>query len=81
MNTANWLSRNVSRLLPVASSKQKEVSARDTRANEANEAANVEAGVASKGKLPPRSISMRLGAALRQEGEALSPRLLRRALQ
>ena len=81
MNTASWLSRNVSRLLPVASSKQKEASARDFQANEAYEAANLEAGAASKGKLLPRSISVRLKAALRQEGEALSPRLLRRALQ
>jgi len=63
MNTANWLSRNVVRLLPGVSSAQKQIDA------------------APKDKPPPRSIAMRLQATLRQEGEALSPRLLRRALQ
>ena len=63
MSTANWLSRNVVRLLPGVSSAQKQIDA------------------APKDKPPPRSIAMRLQATLRQEGEALSPRLLRRALQ
>ena len=63
MNTANWLSRNVARLLPDASCAPKQADA------------------ASKNQLLPRPISMRLQATLRQEGEALSPRLLRRALQ
>ena len=63
MSTANWLSRNVVRLLPGVSSAQKQID------------------VAPRDKPPPRSIAMRLQATLRQEGEALSPRLLRRALQ
>ena len=63
MNTANWLSRNVSRLLPAASPKQANI--------------DTEPGAT----LAPRPIAVRLQATLRQEGEALSPRLLRRALQ
>ena len=63
MNTANWLSRNVARLLPAASPKPASLDAEP------------------QDNLAPRPIAMRLQATLRQEGEALSPRLLRRALQ
>ena len=35
MNSANWIGRNVSRLLPTASSRQKKADAQDTRAQAA----------------------------------------------
>ena len=77
MNGAAWIGRNVSRLLP-ASSLKKEADTQDKRAKSA-----IKTGVhpAPESKLLARSISMRLEATLRQEDEALSPRLLRRALQ
>ena len=78
MNTANWLSRNVSRLLPATSAKQKKAGGPDVGANEAS---RPPAGAVPKEQLLPRATPMRLDATLRQEGEALSPRLLRRALQ
>jgi malonyl-CoA decarboxylase len=78
MNSADWISRNVSRLLPAASSKKKEADAKDPRAQDASKSGAKEA---FKDGLAARSISTRLEATLRQEDEALSPRLLRRALQ
>ena len=78
MNSTNWIGRNVSRLLPTASSKQKQADAQDTRAQAA-----IKSGTKTTGKeaLAARSIQVRLEATLRQEGEALSPRLLRRCLE
>ena len=63
MTTANWLSRNVARLLPGVSPKPAVLDPEPQH------------------KLAPRPTAMRLQATLRQEGEALSPRLLRHALQ
>ncbi|MDB5869520.1 MAG: Malonyl-CoA decarboxylase [Polaromonas sp.] len=74
MSSVSWIGRNVSRLLPAVSSKQKEADAQDGHAKAA-----IKSG--AKDTLPARSTPMRLEAALRQEGEALSPRLLRRALE
>jgi malonyl-CoA decarboxylase len=78
MNGTNWIGRKVSRLLPAASSKKKEADAQDAPAQAASKSG---AQAAAKNALVVRSIPMRLEATLRQEGEALSPRLLRRALQ
>ena len=78
MNSSNWIGRNVSRLLPAASAKQKDADAQDERAQAASKSG---AEDAPKDSPAARSIPVRLEATLRQEGEALSPRLLRRALQ
>ncbi|CAM3304839.1 malonyl-CoA decarboxylase [Polaromonas hydrogenivorans] len=78
MNSSNWIGRNVSRLLPAASAKQIDADAQDERAQAASKSG---AEDASKDSPAARSIPVRLEATLRQEGEALSPRLLRRALQ
>jgi malonyl-CoA decarboxylase len=74
MTGTTWLSRKVSKLLPAASSWQKEAEAQGAPAQPA-------ANPSLKSSQTARSISMRLKATLRQEDEALSPRLLRRALQ
>ncbi len=71
MNGTNWLGR-VSRLLPAAATKPP--------ADAPNESAAPGATPTPEGLLA-RSISTRLDATLRQEGEALSPRLLRRAFE
>ena len=78
MNSDNWIGRNVSRLLPTASFKPKQADAQDTSAQAA-----IKSGTktAAKDALVARSIPVRLEATLRQEGEALSPRLLRRCLE
>ncbi|MEP6589071.1 MAG: malonyl-CoA decarboxylase [Polaromonas sp.] len=78
MNSSNWIGRNVSRLRPAASLKQKDADAQDLRVQAASKSG---AEAASKERPDARSIPKRLEATLRQEGEALSPRLLRRALQ
>ncbi|CAN5507719.1 hypothetical protein BH10PSE16_BH10PSE16_18000 [soil metagenome] len=80
MNRTHWIGRSVSRLLPAAASKQKEPVTQAARAQAASKSG---AHPAPKEKDGPalRSIPVRLEATLRQEGEALSPRLLRRALQ
>lgn len=70
MNNASWIGRNVSRLLPAASTQKKQPDTHDAGAQ-----------AALKSVLAARSIQMRLEATLRQDDEALSPRLLRRALQ
>ena len=72
MNSTNWLGRNVSRLLPAASSKQ-EADAQDASSESGTQ-------VVRKGPVA-RSLQARLAATLRQEDEALSPRLLRRAFE
>ncbi len=78
MNGNNWIGRKVSRLLPAATSKQKEADTQDARAQAASKSG---AQAAAKSALVARSIQARLEATLRQEGEALSPRLLRRCLE
>ncbi|MFZ3140304.1 malonyl-CoA decarboxylase [Polaromonas sp.] len=80
MNSSNWIGRNVSRLLPAASAKQKDADTQLARAQAAGKS-GAQAAPKEKGSPALRSIPLRLEAALRQEGEALSPRLLRRALQ
>jgi len=76
MNSTHWLGRSVSRLLPTASSKQKVPEAQVAKAQGA-----IESGAQAGDAPASRSTTQRLEATLRQEGEALSPRLLRRALQ
>ena len=68
MSTSNWIGRSVSRLLPGASPKPE---------------ADAQAASGTSGTPAPaaRSTQARLEATLRQEGEALSPRLLRRAFE
>lgn len=72
MNSTNWLGRSVSRLLPAASPKPQA---------EAQDASGTSATPPAKESQLARSIAERLEATLRQEGEALSPRLLRRAFE
>ena len=71
MNSTNWLGR-VSRLLPAASPKPNA---------EAQDASTTAEAPPAKSDLMARSTANRLEATLRQEGEALSPRLLRRAFE
>jgi malonyl-CoA decarboxylase len=71
MSSTNWLGR-VSRLLPAASSKP--------AADPPDKSGPLQTPLAKEGPLA-RSIAERLDATLRQEGEALSPRLLRRAFE
>ncbi len=78
MSGTNWIGRNVSRLLPAQPFKQKEAEAKEALAQAAIKTG---AKTAPPQTVAARSISMRLEATLRQEDEALSPRLLRRALQ
>ena len=78
MNSTNWLSRNVSRLMPAASSTQQDADAQGAREQAASKSG---AQADLKNNPAARSLPMRLEATLRQEDEALSPRLLRRALQ
>ncbi|MDB5742062.1 MAG: Malonyl-CoA decarboxylase [Polaromonas sp.] len=72
MSSVNWLGRNVARLLPSGTPPKKPPLAQGMQgladASEPDIAA-------------PRTLHTRLQATLRQEDEALSPRLLRRALQ
>ena len=78
MNSDNWIGRNVSRLLPTTSFKPKQAETQDPQAQAA-----IKSGTktVAKDALIARSIQVRLEATLRQEGEALSPRLLRRCLE
>ena len=78
MTSTTWLRRKVSKLLPAAASKQKEADSQDAAAQSAGKSA---ANTAPKTSPAVRSSAMRLEATLRQDDEALSPRLLRRALQ
>jgi malonyl-CoA decarboxylase len=84
MNTTDWISRKVSKLLPVATSNINRASAPVNKAEDAIKtgvfgglaAAPVSAG----GRSPPRSTRERLAGTLRHGEEALSPRVLRRTL-
>ena len=67
-STSNWIGRNVSRLLP-GTSPRPEAEAQDA------------SGKPGTTTPPARSIAVRLEATLRQDDEALSPRLLRRAFE
>ena len=78
MSSTNWIGRSVSRLLPVGPTKQKDTYALDARTQAARKAGIQTAMSATQ---LARSIPERLEATLSQEGEALSPRLLRRTLQ
>mgnify|MGYP000182071120 CR=1 FL=1 len=75
MNTATWISRNVSRLLPDAKKKPNEPPPSVDRSSSAIEKGP--SGAASSA----RSTRERLAATLRQKEEALSPRVLRRTLE
>ena len=80
MKPTNWISRNVSRLLPAVSAEQKEAPALDKKAQTAiKSGANAERTVDADKR--PRSTHVRLKATLGQKDEALSPRVLRRILQ
>ncbi|MDP3707985.1 MAG: malonyl-CoA decarboxylase [Polaromonas sp.] len=89
MNTSDWISRSVSRLLPAANSKEKEAVAPVQPAQSAPKS-GVPAPAAAKlvtasagGAARPafRSTRERLQAVLCEKDEALSPRVLRRTLQ
>jgi malonyl-CoA decarboxylase len=75
MNTANWISRSVSGLLPAGKKGLPSVGTAGTA--DAASAGNV--GGASKAQAE-RSTRERLAASLRHKEEALSPRMLRRVL-
>ena len=75
MNTTNWISRNVSRLLPAAKKGLPAVGAEG--AANAGKAAVVSAAAKAQAERPTRE---RLAASLRHKEEALSPRMLRRVL-
>ena len=75
MNTATWISRNVSRLLPDAKKKPDTDSPGVDGSSSAIEKRSP--GAASSA----RSTRERLAATLRQKEEALSPRVLRRTLE
>ena len=94
MNSQTWISRSVSRLLPAA--KKSEVAASVPKPAATKSVALTQASPAKAGlpappanpksapavaRQPVRSTELRLKATLRQEGEALSPRVLRRILQ
>ena len=78
MRTSNWIGRNVYRLLPGAPAKIKDADVQGARAQATGKSG---ADAASKDNPAVRSIPVRLEATLRQEDEALSPRLLRRAFE
>ena len=77
MSSTNWIGRSVSRLLPAGSKKQKDPDAPQAPAQAARKSGVQTALIATQ---VARSIPERLEATLSQEGEALSPRLLRRTL-
>ena len=94
MSGPTWISRSVSRLLPSPPSKKNDDGVNAITAPNAikpaatlTQAATVTVSnpkVASGGassRVPARSTHARLQATLRQDGEALSPRMLRRVLQ
>jgi malonyl-CoA decarboxylase len=84
MNTSDWISRNVSRLLPATNIKKKEVVGRVKAAQAATKegaTSSVAAKPAASNARPPiRSTGERLQAVLSEKDEALSPRVLRRTL-
>lgn len=81
MNTPDWISRSVSRLLPASSSRQIEGDTQEDTAQAAIKPGATAAKSVEKSATAGRSTHARLQATLRQDDEALSPRLLRRCLQ
>lgn len=86
MNATTWISRRVSKLLPAALAKDE--AAAGAPANPLKGAAGAPLrgpgsapAPSSRGKPSQRSTRERLDATLRQGDEALSPRMLRRALE
>ena len=80
MNTPEWISRSVSRLLPSSHSEVNNAAARVKRAQVAIKSGASAADVVTQ-TAGSRSTHERLQGTLRQKGEALSPRVLRRSLQ
>ncbi|MDO8720498.1 MAG: malonyl-CoA decarboxylase, partial [Polaromonas sp.] len=85
MNTSDWLSRSVSRLLPATNPKEKGAAA-PVQAAQASAKPGATPPAAAKpaaGSARPtiRSTRERLQATLSEKDEALSPRVLRRTLQ
>ena len=84
MNATTWISRRVSKLLPAALAKDEAAAGAPVK-SEAAAAPLRGPGSApapsSRGKPAQRSTRERLDATLRQGDEALSPRMLRRALE
>ena len=87
MNTSEWISRGVSKLLPSQSSKKKLPEERSESVQPAIKTGAITSGAASPapppvtgGRAAPRSTRERLAATLGRKDEALSPRALRHAL-
>jgi len=81
MNTPQWISRSVSRLLPSGSLEKNEALALVESTHDAIKS-GVNQGKADSEVSPrARSTQERLKATLSQKDEALSPRVLRRTLQ
>ncbi len=79
MNTPQWISRNVSKLLPASVSREKAAAAPVEHAQQAikNAASN---DLEAASLAASRSTRERLAGTLRRKEEALSPRVLRRTL-
>ncbi|MBA3057612.1 MAG: malonyl-CoA decarboxylase [Gammaproteobacteria bacterium] len=80
MNTAEWISRNVAKLLPAANSIEKMATTPIANARAAVSLAPAPAPTGPIASATSRSLPERLAGSLRHKDEALSPRLLRRIL-
>jgi malonyl-CoA decarboxylase len=82
MNTSEWISRSVSKLLPGSKPEPKRPGATVAREPASPKAtpggAGAPAGARGEARERSRSTRERLAATLRQKDEALSPRVLRR---
>lgn len=79
MNTSEWISRNVSKLLPAAGSRRNRAAASTTAAPAVDTAGPpIDAEAARSAQ--ERTTHKRLVGTLRRKGEAMSPRELRRTL-
>nr|WP_295775269.1 malonyl-CoA decarboxylase [Rhodoferax sp.] len=81
MNTPEWLSRGVSKLLPAGSLEPNQPLALAETAQVATKSIAPANKAAGDGSTRSRSTHERLKATLTQKDEALSPRMLRRSLQ
>ena len=81
MNTPEWLSRSVSRLLPAGGTESNQPPAPVEPAQAASKLIANSDKLAGEGTARSRSTHDRLKATLRRTDEALSPRMLRRSLQ
>ncbi len=81
MNTPQWISRGVSRLLPAGNPEKNEPPALVESTHTAIKSGVLSAGPERTASGRSRSTQERLRASLRQRDEALSPRVLRRTLQ